>query len=362
MSGSFGGWIYKNSPIPITKKPDLNDPVLRAKLAKGMGHNYYGEPAWPNDLLYIFPVVILGTIACNVGLAVLEPSMIGEPADPFATPLEILPEWYFFPVFQILRTVPNKLLGVLLMVSVPAGLLTVPFLENVNKFQNPFRRPVATTVFFIGTAVALWLGIEATLPIDKKANHTWDIESCPPTIVPLGCKWVYSVKVRSDGSLDRYKARLVALGNNQEYGVNYEETFAPVAKMTTVRTILALAASSDWPLHQMDVKNAFLHGDLKECIYMKPPPGLFPSPTSHVCKLRRSLYGLKQAPRAWFDKFHTILLQFSFRQSKYNTSLFLRKSDMGIVVHLVYVDDIVITGFDFALLVSSKLISLSPFI
>ncbi|GMP76041.1 cytochrome b6-f complex subunit IV [Solirubrobacter sp. CPCC 204708] len=167
MSGSFGGWIYKNSPIPITKKPDLNDPVLRAKLAKGMGHNYYGEPAWPNDLLYIFPVVILGTIACNVGLAVLEPSMIGEPADPFATPLEILPEWYFFPVFQILRTVPNKLLGVLLMVSVPAGLLTVPFLENVNKFQNPFRRPVATTVFLIGTAVALWLGIGATLPIDK---------------------------------------------------------------------------------------------------------------------------------------------------------------------------------------------------
>ncbi|KAL2903965.1 Cytochrome b6-f complex subunit 4, partial [Bienertia sinuspersici] len=84
------------------------------------------------------------------------------PADPFATPLEILPEWYFFPVFQILRTVPNKLLGVLLMVSVPTRLLTVPFLENVNKFQNPFRRPVATTVFLVGTVVALWLGIGAT--------------------------------------------------------------------------------------------------------------------------------------------------------------------------------------------------------
>ncbi|RVW51507.1 Retrovirus-related Pol polyprotein from transposon RE2 [Vitis vinifera] len=125
-----------------------------------------------------------------------------------------------------------------------------------------------------------------------EANHTWDIEPCPPTIVPLGCKWVYSVKVRSDGSLDRYKARLVALGNNQEYGVNYEETFAPVAKMTTVRTILALAASSDWPLHQMD--------------------------------------------------------------SKYDTSLFLRKSDMGIVVLLVYVDDIVITGSDSALLSQLK--------
>ncbi|RVW65270.1 Retrovirus-related Pol polyprotein from transposon TNT 1-94 [Vitis vinifera] len=89
-----------------------------------------------------------------------------------------------------------------------------------------------------------------------KANHTWDIEPCPPTIVPLGCKWVYSVKVRSNGSFDRYKARLVALENNQEYGVNYEETFAPVAKMTIVRMILALAASNDWPLYQMDVHHS----------------------------------------------------------------------------------------------------------
>lgn len=160
-------WGGLSQPILITKKPDLSDPILRAKLAKGMGHNYYGEPAWPNDLLYIFPVVIPGTIACTVGLAVSEPSMIGEPANPFATPLEILPEWYFFPVFQILRTVPNKLLGVLLMAAVPAGLLTVPFLENVNKFQNPFRRPVATTVFLVGTVAALWLGIGAALPIDK---------------------------------------------------------------------------------------------------------------------------------------------------------------------------------------------------
>ena len=92
--------------MAVTKKPDLSDPVLRAKLAKGMGHNYYGEPAWPNDLLYIFPVVILGTFAGLIGLSVLDPAAIGEPANPFATPLEILPEWYFFPVFQLLRTVP----------------------------------------------------------------------------------------------------------------------------------------------------------------------------------------------------------------------------------------------------------------
>nr|YP_009545967.1 cytochrome b6/f complex subunit IV [Glaucocystis incrassata]ASQ40028.1 cytochrome b6/f complex subunit IV [Glaucocystis incrassata] len=153
--------------MSILKKPDLTDPKLRAKLAKGMGHNYYGEPAWPNDLLYIFPVVILGSIACVTGLAVLDPAMIGEPADPFSTPLEILPEWYFYPVFQILRVVPNKLLGVLMMASVPLGLITIPFIENVNKFQNPFRRPIASAIFLFGTFVTIWLGIGATFPIDK---------------------------------------------------------------------------------------------------------------------------------------------------------------------------------------------------
>jgi cytochrome b6/f complex subunit IV len=153
--------------MSILKKPDLTDPKLRAKLAKGMGHNYYGEPAWPNDLLYIFPVVILGTIACVVGLSILQPSALGEPSDPFATPLEILPEWYFFPTFNLLRVIPNKLLGVLSMAAVPAGLLTVPFIENVNKFQNPFRRPVATSVFLFSVVLAIWLGIGATLPLNQ---------------------------------------------------------------------------------------------------------------------------------------------------------------------------------------------------
>jgi cytochrome b6-f complex subunit 4 len=153
--------------MEIIKKPDLTDPALRAKLAQGMGHNYYGEPAWPNDLLYIFPVVIMGTIALCVGLAVMDPALVGEPANPFATPLEILPEWYLYPVFNILRLVPNKLLGVVLMASVPLGLFLVPFIENVNKFQNPFRRPVATAVFLFGTVVTMYLGIGATLPVDQ---------------------------------------------------------------------------------------------------------------------------------------------------------------------------------------------------
>jgi cytochrome b6-f complex subunit 4 len=153
--------------MSVIKKPDLSDPKLRAKLAKGMGHNYYGEPAWPNDLLYVFPIVIFGTFASIIGLAVLEPSSFGEKANPFATPLEILPEWYFYPTFNLLRVLPNKLLGVFSMAAVPLGLLTVPFIENVNKFQNPFRRPIAMTVFLVGTVVAIWLGFGAAMPIDK---------------------------------------------------------------------------------------------------------------------------------------------------------------------------------------------------
>lgn len=153
--------------MSVLKKPDLTDPKLRAKLAKGMGHNYYGEPAWPNDLLYTFPIVILGTIACIIGLAILEPSALGEKSDPFATPLEILPEWYLFPTFNLLRVIPNKLIGLLSMAAVPAGLIAVPFIENVNKFQNPFRRPVASVVFLFGTVAAIWLGIGACLPINQ---------------------------------------------------------------------------------------------------------------------------------------------------------------------------------------------------
>ena len=151
--------------MSISKTPDFDDLKLVAKLAKGMGHNYYGEPAWPNDLLYIFPICILGTVSCCVGLAILEPTHIGEPADPFATPLEILPEWYFFPTFNLLRVIPNKLVGVLAMAAVPVGLITVPFFENVNKFQNPFRRPVATFVFLISSFLTFWLGIGASMPI-----------------------------------------------------------------------------------------------------------------------------------------------------------------------------------------------------
>ena len=174
-------------------------------------------------------------------------------------------------------------------------------------------------------------------------NHTWDVVPCPPSIKPIGCKWVYSIKLHPDGTLARYKARLVALGNRQEYGIDYNETFAPVTKVTTVRTILAIAASLSWALYQIAVNNAFLHENLKEEVYMRLPQGYDSTNKNVLARLRRSLYGLKQAPRAWFEKFHSTLLHLGLAQSPYDPTLFMNKTAQATTILLVYVDDIIIT-------------------
>lgn len=180
-----------------------------------------------------------------------------------------------------------------------------------------------------------------------KRQGTWLLVPCPKNRNIVGSKWIYKVKKNPDGSISRYKARLVAQGFSQAKGLDYDETFSPVVRHSTVRVILALAAMNDWELRQLDVKNAFLHGDLKEEVYMAQPQGFVHCEhPDYVCLLQKSLYGLKQAPRAWNEKFTSFLPSLGFKFSHSDPSLFIRYTEKGMIALLLYVDDIVITGSD----------------
>jgi histone deacetylase 1/2 len=155
-----------------------------------------------------------------------------------------------------------------------------------------------------------------------KRNETWTLVPLPPNRKAIGCKWVFRTKENPDGTINKYKARLVAKGFHQLQGFDFNETFSPVIKPITVRLILSLAVSYKWPLKQLDINNAFLNGLLKEEVYMVQPPGFEASDSNLVCKLNKALYGLKQAPRQWFDRLTSTLLQFGFKASKCDPSLF----------------------------------------
>jgi histone deacetylase 1/2 len=176
-------------------------------------------------------------------------------------------------------------------------------------------------------------------------NKTWHL--VPPSQGKniIDCKWVFKIKRNSDGSVERYKKRLVAKGFKQQYGIGYEDTFSPVVKIATVRLVLSVAVSRGSNLRQLDVQNAFLHGVQEEEVYMRQPPGFEKmSVPNYVCRLDKAIYGLKQAPRAWYSRLSSKLLKLGFRMSRSDTSLFIYSKNGITIFMLIYVDDIIVTG------------------
>ena len=176
-------------------------------------------------------------------------------------------------------------------------------------------------------------------------TNTFTLVPRTPDMHVLGSGWVHRVKLNADGTLNKLKSRVVASGNEQEEGVDYLETYSPVVRMASVRTILHMATVLNWEIKQMDVKNAFLHGDLHEKVFMRQPSGFVDKQKpDHVWSLNKAIYGLKQAPRAWFDKFSTFLIDFGFRCFKSDPSLFVYTTEKDIIILMLYVDDMVVTG------------------
>ena len=183
------------------------------------------------------------------------------------------------------------------------------------------------------------------------SNEVWDLVELPNKAKAIGCKWVFKTKKDSLGNIERYKARLVAKGFTQKEGIDYTETFSPVSKKVSLRIILALVAYFDLELQQMDVKTAFLNGDLEEEVYMKQPEGFSSSVGEHlVCKLRKSIYGLKQASRQWYFKFHEVISSFGFVESLMDQCIYQKVSGSKICFLVLYVDDILLATNDKGLL------------
>ncbi|GJT30671.1 zinc finger, CCHC-type containing protein [Tanacetum coccineum] len=174
-------------------------------------------------------------------------------------------------------------------------------------------------------------------------NNTWILSNLPP-----GCKWIFKRKMKVDGIIDKFKARLVIQGFRQKEGIYYFDTYAPVARITTIRLLLALAAIHNLVIHQMDVETTFLNGDLDEEVYMKQPEGfVMPGNEHKVCKLVKSLYGLKQAPKQWHQKFDEVVLSSGFHLNQSDKCVYSKfdNSGKGVIICL-YVDDMLIFGTD----------------
>lgn len=166
----------------------------------------------------------------------------------------------------------------------------------------------------------------------------------PEGVKVIGLKWIFKTKFNEKGEIDKFKARLVAKGYHQRYGVDFHEVFAPVAKWDTIRMIFALAAEKEWVVFQLDVKSAFLHGDLEEDVFVEQPKGFeVEEESSKVFKLKKALYGLKQAPRAWYSRIEGYFVREGFGKCYCEHTLFVKKEGSDVLIVSVYVDDLIYT-------------------
>jgi hypothetical protein len=176
-------------------------------------------------------------------------------------------------------------------------------------------------------------------------NWVWELVDPPAGCKTIGTKWVWKNKVGEKGEIVRNKSSLVAQVFSQKEGINYEETFAPVARLEAIRILLAFSVAKEFKLHQMDVKSAFLNGVLEEEVYVRQSPGFESEKYPHrVYKLRKAMYGLKQAPRAWYGRLRGFLLERGFETGKVDQTLFLLGQGRDILIVQVYVDDTVFGG------------------
>ncbi|KAL5821701.1 hypothetical protein ACOSQ3_023583 [Xanthoceras sorbifolium] len=178
------------------------------------------------------------------------------------------------------------------------------------------------------------------------SNQTWELAELPPGKKALHNKWVFRIKEEHNGN-KRYKARMVVKGFQQKEGIDYNEIFSPVVKLTTIRLVLKIVAAENLHLEQLDVKTAFLHGDLEEEIYMRQPEGFKEAGKENlVCRLKKSLYGLKQAPRQWYKKFDSFMSSSGFTRCQADHCCYIKRFDNSFIILLLYVDDMLIAGSD----------------
>lgn len=178
-----------------------------------------------------------------------------------------------------------------------------------------------------------------------KKNKTWHLVEPPKNKLVVECKWVYKIMEKLYDSIEKFNARLVAKGYT--LGIDYEESFSPVAKMITIRIVIAITTHFEWKVAQLDVKSAFLNGELNEEVYMEQPPSYANKRREHlVCKFKKALHGLKRAPQAWYTKLDSHLKQNRFSWCKSNPSLYTKIKNGLTTIIVVYVDDMIVTGDD----------------